>query len=150
MKPNRFVSAPFGMLMIAAAALGADARALTAVAVAAVAVVVGLYLRVAATAAVLAAMCAIAMAEPQPWLAALSGLSAAAYLVLTHANMTRPTVFGLIGFAAIGIVATTVSAGLGWLALLAPVAAVVVFAVLLGPFLHAEHTDDTSNAERPV
>lgn len=150
MKPNRFVSAPFGMLMTAAAAVDAAGPALIAVAIAAVAVVAGLYLRAAATAAVLAAVSAIAMSEPQPLLAALSGLSAAAYLVLRHATMTRPTVIGLIGFAAVGIIATTVPASSAWLPLLAPVAAVVVFAVLIGPFFADERTDDTNDAERPA
>ncbi len=124
--------------MAGAAAVGADARGLIAVAVALIAVLAGLYLRVAATAAVLAVICAVALTDPQPMGAAVSGVCAAAYLVLTHAAVTRPTAVGIVGFAAVGIVATTLPSGLSWLPLLAPVAVVAVMGVALSPFLRAE------------
>ena len=107
MTSTRFVSAGFGVVMAAAAAVDAHGPALIAAAAAGVAVLAGLYVRAAATAAVLAVVCAIALSEPQPMLAALAGLSAAAYLVLRHATLTRPTVIGLVGFTALGMVATT-------------------------------------------
>jgi hypothetical protein len=150
MTPNWFVSAGFGVLMAAAAAVDAGGPGLIAAAAAGVAVLAGLYVRAAATAAALAAVCAIALSEPQPLLAALSGLSAAAYLVLRYATMTRPTVIGIVGFAALGVVATAAPAGLSWLPLLAPVAAVVLFLVLTGPFARDEHADDAAEAERPA
>jgi hypothetical protein len=150
MTPNRFVSAGFGVLMAATAAVDAGGPGLIAAAAAGVAVLAGLYVRAAATAAALAAVCAIALSEPQPLLAALSGLSAAAYLVLRYATMTRPTVIGIVGFAALGVVATAAPAGLSWLPLLAPVAAVVLFLVLTGPFARDEHADDAAEAERPA
>ena len=148
---NRFVSAGFGAVMVGAAAVDTRGPALIAAAAAAVAVLAGLYLRAAATAAVLAVVCAIVLSEPQPMLAALSGLSAAAYLVLRHATITRPTVIGLVGFTAVGVVATTAgTAGLSWLPLLAPVAAVVLFLLLTGPFARDEYADDAAEAERPA
>ena len=148
---NRFVSAGFGAVMVGAAAVDTRGPALIAAAAAAVAVLAGLYLRAAATAAVLAVVCAIALSEPQPMLAALSGLSAAAYLVLRHATITRPTVIGLVGFTAVGVVATTAgTAGLSWLPLLAPVAAVVLFLLLTAPFARDEYADDAAEAERPA
>ena len=154
MTPNRFVSAAFGMLMAAAAAVDGAGWVLVAAAIAAAAVLAGILVRSAATAAVLAAACAIALSEPQPLLAAVSGLSAAAYLVLRHTTMTRPTVIGLLGFAAVGMIATTAPGGWSWLPLLAPVAAVIGFLVLMGPFFddeHADaHTDDATAAERPA
>ena len=150
MTPNQFVSAGFGVVMVAAAAVDARGPALLVAAAAGVAVLAGLYVRAAATAAVLAVVCAIALSEPQPMLAALSGLSAAAYLVLRHATITRPTVIGLVGFTAVGVVATTAgTAGLSWLPLLAPVAAVVLFLLLTGPFARDERADDAAEAERP-
>ena len=124
--------------MAGSAAVGADARGLTAVAVAVIAVVAGLYLRVAATVAVLAAICAVALAGPQPALAALAGVCAAAYLVLTHAAVTRPTAVGIAGFAAVGVLATTVPADVPWLPLLGPVAVVAVIGLALSPFVSAE------------
>jgi hypothetical protein len=52
--------------------------------------------------------------------------------------VTRPTAVGIVGFAAVGIVATTLPLGLSWLPLLAPVAVVAVIGVALSPFLRAE------------
>ena len=151
MTPNQFVSAGFGVVMVTAAAVDARGPALIVAAAAGVAVLAGLYVRAAATAAVLAVVCAIALSEPQPMLAALSGLSAAAYLVLRYATMTRPTVIGLVGFMVLGVVATTTgTAGLSWLPLLAPVAAVLLFLLLTGPFARDEYADDAAEAERPA
>lgn len=138
MTSRRFLAASFGAAMAGAAAVGADARGLIAVAVAVIAVLAGLYLRAAATAAVLATVCAVALSGPQPMLAAASGVCAAAYLVLTHAAVTRPTAVAIAGFAAVGVVATTAPAGLPWLPLLAPVAVVLAVGVALSPFVGAE------------
>jgi hypothetical protein len=148
MRPRRLLAAGFGVVMAGAAAVGADTRGLIAVAVALIAVLAGLYLRVAATAAVLAVICAIALTGPQPMLAAVSGVCAAAYLVLLHATVTRPTAVGIAGFAAVGILATTLPSGLSWLPLLAPVAVVVAVGVALSPFLSAE--DRVRSAESTV
>jgi O-antigen ligase len=93
---------------------------------------------------------AIALAEPPPLLAAVCGVAAAAYLVLRHTTMTGPTVAGLVGFAVAGVVATTVPAGWSWLPLLAPVAVVLIFLVLIGPFVDDERPVDASAAERPA
>lgn len=123
--------------MAGSAAVGADTRGLAAVAVALIAVLAGLYLRVAATAAVLAVICAVALTDQQPALAALTGVCAAAYLVLTHFAMTRPTAVGIAGFAVVGVLATALPAGLSWLPLLAPVTVVAVIGLALSPFSHA-------------
>ncbi|MCX2930349.1 hypothetical protein ORI20_08685 [Mycobacterium sp. CVI_P3] len=137
MTSRKWLAAAFGVVMAAAAAIGADDWGLVAVSVALTAVLAGLFLRVAATTAVLAVIAAIALSGPQPMLAAVSGVCAAAYLVLTHAAVTRPTAVGIAGFAAVGILATTAPAGVPWLPLLAPVAVVLIVAVALGPFLRA-------------
>jgi hypothetical protein len=145
---NRIVSAAFGLLMAVAAGVDAAGGAGRGGA-RRVAVLAGLRLRVAATAAVLAGG-AIALAEPPPLLAAVCGVAAAAYLVLRHTTMTGPTVAGLVGFAVAGVVATTVPAGWSWLPLLAPVAVVLIFLVLIGPFVDDERPVDASAAERPA
>jgi hypothetical protein len=132
------LAAAFGIVMAGAAAVGADAPAQVAVAVAMIAVLAGLYLRLAATVAVLAVICAIALTGPQPVLAAVSGVCAAAYLVLTHTAVTRPTAVGIVGFAAVGILATTLPSGLSWLPLLAPVAVVAAVGVALSPFVGSD------------
>jgi hypothetical protein len=135
MTSRRLLAAAFAVVMAGAATVGADPRGLVAVAVALVAVVAGLFLRAAATVAVLAAICAVALTGPQPVLAAVSGVCATAYLVLTHAALTRPTAVGIAGFAAVGVLATMVPAGLPWLPLLGPAAVVVAVGVALSPFL---------------
>ncbi|BBY67465.1 hypothetical protein [Mycolicibacterium helvum] len=138
MTSRRLLAVVFGVVMAGAAAVGADGRGLIAVTVALIAVLAGLYLRVAATVAVLAVICAVALTGPQPMLAAVSGVCAAAYLVLTHTAVTRPTAVGITGFAAVGILATTLPSGLSWLPLLAPVAVVAAMGIALSPFLHGE------------
>lgn len=138
MTARRLLAAGFGIVMAGAAAVGDDGRALVAVTVALIAVPAGLYLRVAATVAVLAVICAIALTGPQPMLAAVSGVCAAAYLVLVHSTVTRPTAVGIAGFAAVGILATTLPSGLSWLPLLAPVAVVAAVGVVLSPFPRAD------------
>lgn len=134
MTTSRLVSAAFGLMMVAAAAVGAQRPALIAAGIGAVAVLVGLFARPAATAAVVAAVCAIALSAPQPLLAALCGLSAAAYLVLAHTTMTRPTAVAVVGFTAAGLLATAIPPGESWLPLLAPIAAVLLFAAAMHPF----------------
>lgn len=138
MTSRRLLATAFGAVTAGSAALGADERGMVAVAVALIAVLAGLYLRAAATVAVLAVIGAIALSGPQPMPAAVSGVCAAAYLVLMHAALTRATAVGIAGFAAVGVLATTLPAGLPWLPLLAPVAGVAVIGLALSPFLRAE------------
>jgi hypothetical protein len=138
MTSRRLLAAAFGVVMAGAATVNADARGMVAVAVALIAVVAGLFLRAAASAAVLATICAIALSGPQSMLAGVSGVCATAYLVLTYAPVTRPTAVGIVGFAAAGVLATTVPAGLPWLPLLAPLAVVLAIAVAMSPFLDSE------------
>ena len=84
---------------------------------------------------------AIVLAEPPAVFAALSGLSAAAYLVVRHAveasvvTTTWPTVIGAIGFTALGALATAAPLHLPWLPVLAAPAAVAIFALVTRPFL---------------
>ncbi|WP_210419555.1 hypothetical protein ACRDU6_19010 [Mycolicibacterium sp. ELW1] len=146
MTVRRLVAALFAMAMTAAAALGADHRGLAAAATALIAILVGLYVRAAATVAVLAAMAALVLTEPHPILAATSGVCAAAYLVLTYAALTRATAVGIAGFAAVGALATTVPADLPWLPLLAPVAVVVAVGVVLSPFVDIPQAARTGTA----
>ena len=137
----RAFSTGFGILMVAAAAVHADRPGLVVAALAVTAVLVGLRFRAAVTAAVLLTVSAIVLCEPPPLFAAVSGLSAAAYLVLRHAveagvvTTTWPTVVGVIGFTVLGAIATSAPAHLPWLPVLAPPAAVAIFALATRPFL---------------
>ncbi|MGV0744726.1 hypothetical protein [Mycolicibacterium sp. XJ870] len=147
----RTFSTVFGLLMAGAAAATAEGSALVAAAVAGVGVLIGLWIRPAATAAVVAAAVSLALSEPAPLFAALAGLSATAYLVIRHAvetpdtaTTTRQTMLAAIGFTAAGLAAAALPVSVAWLPLLAPPAVAVAYFLALRPFV------DTGrwNAER--
>ncbi|WP_418005456.1 hypothetical protein ACNO8X_12020 [Mycobacterium sp. PDNC021] len=138
----RVVSTGFGVLMVAAAAVETHGPAAVASMAALAAVGAGLLFRVAATASVLLTVMALALSDAPPVVAALSGLSAATYLLMRHAagsgvvTMTRPTLVAMLGFTAAGAFATTLNLDLPWLPLLAPPAVVAIYVLALSP-----HTD---------
>ena len=138
----RSFSTVFGLLMVAASVAPADGAALVAGAVATVAVLTGLFVRPAATVAVRATAAALALSEPAPLFAALSGLSATAYLVLRHAagaahvvTTTRATVLCATGFTAVGLAAVALPFSVPWLPLLAPLVAAGGYLMAIRPFL---------------
>jgi hypothetical protein len=129
------VSTSFGLVMVAAAAVGADGPALVGAGLAAGTVLVGNVFRTAATLAVLISVAVIALADAPPMLSALSGLCGAAYLVLRHtATATAPTVLGAVGFATAGLAAVSIPLQLPWVPLVAPVAVLAVYALVTRPY----------------
>jgi hypothetical protein len=137
LSPTAFLATAFGLLMAAASALGTDGYALAASVVAAVAVLVGIQFRTAATVAVVASTCAIAIADPMPTAALLAGLCAAAYLVLRHASgnetATNPTVIGALAFSLIAFLATAIPLHVAWLPLVAPAAVFAIYVIVMRP-----------------
>jgi hypothetical protein len=137
------LSAAFGFLMAGAVAIGSHGPVLIAAAAALVAVVTGILFRQVATLAVLLTVVVIALSDPAATLAAVSGLSAAIYLVLRHAagsgagldGVSGATLVSAVGFAFAGLVATAFPLQLPWLPLLAPLAAFVVYLLATRPFL---------------
>jgi hypothetical protein len=85
----------------------------------------------------------IVLSNPVATLAAVSGLSAAVYLVLRHAagseagldGVSGATLIGAVGFAFAGLVATAFPLQLPWLPLLAPLAVFAVYLLATRPFL---------------
>jgi hypothetical protein len=140
-------STGFGLLMAAAAAVHADTRGSVAAALGVLAVLFGLRYQAAVTLAVLLVIAAVVLSNPPPLFAALSGLSAAAYLVLRHAadsgvvTTTRPTVIGMVGFTLVGTIATMVPVSVPWLPLAAPLAVVSIFLLVTLPFVHNQRGD---------
>jgi hypothetical protein len=131
----RAVSTAFGLVMVAASAVQADDPSLVAASLAAVAVLAGMVFRPAATLAVLLTAAVVVLDDAPPMLAALSGLCAAAYLVLRHTvTATAPTVVGAVGFTAAGLAATSLPVQLPWVPLLAPLAVFVVYVLVTRPF----------------
>lgn len=131
----RAVSTSFGLVMVAAAAVAADGPALAAAVLAAVAVLGGNVFRPAATLAVLIGMAVIVLADAPPMLTTLSGLGAAAYLVLRHTTTaTAPTVLGAVGFAIVGLAAASIPVHLPWAPLVAPAAVLALFVLITRPF----------------
>ena len=136
-------STAFGVLMTAATGVAADGGAFIAATLAMVAVVVGTLFRAAATLAVVLTVIAIVLADPSPLLAALSGASATAYLVLRHAvgaprgllTATQPTMIAATSFTLAGLVATSIPLQLPWVPLLAPVTVLALYVLTTRPFM---------------
>jgi hypothetical protein len=132
---TRAVSAAFGLVMVASAAVQADRPGLIAAVIAAAAVLVGSVFRTAAALAVLLTVAVIALADAPPVLTATSGLCAVAYLVLRHtAAVTAPTVLGAVGFTAAGLAAVSLPFHLPWVPLLAPLAVLALYVLFTRPF----------------
>jgi hypothetical protein len=137
------LSTACGLVMVAAVGLGSHGPALIAATAAVVAVVGGILLRPVATLAVLFTVAVITLSEPSATVAAVSGLSAAVYLVLRHAagggagldGVSGASVVGAVGFAFAGLVATAFPLQVPWLPLLAPLAVFAVYLLATRPFL---------------
>jgi hypothetical protein len=129
--------------MVGAVGIGSHGPVLVAAVSALVAVVAGTLFRQVATLAVLLTVAVIALSDPAATLAAVSGLSAAIYLVLRHAagrgagldGVSGATLVAAVGFAFAGVVATAFPLQLPWLPLLAPLAAFAVYLLATRPFL---------------
>ena len=139
-------SSVFGILMVLTAARPTGPIGVAALGLSAVSLMLSLFVRRAAMVAVLLCIGAMAIAEPSPFFAAVSGLSAAAYLVLRYAEdseaaaFTVPTVLGMLGFTAAGVAATAVSLQVKWVPLLAPTVVVAVLILVAMPLWGDEHT----------
>jgi hypothetical protein len=139
------LSTAFGLMMVAAAGFQTSGLPLLLAMGAAATVLMGVALRVAATAAVLLAASAIMIADAPPMLAALSGLSAACYLVLryTEGGSTRvlgasaPAMLAALGFTFVGVLAASFPFELPWVPLLAPLAVFGIYALATRPFYKA-------------
>ena len=140
---TRALSTVFGLLMVAAAAVGSQGPAVLTGTFAVVAVGVGIAFRPAATVAALLSVAVIVQSNPSQVLAALSGLFAAAYLVCRHAVgepagvvlESWPTVVAAAGFSFVGLVATSFPLQLPWLPLVAPLAVLAIYVLATRPFL---------------
>jgi hypothetical protein len=140
MTARRALSTAFGLLMVAATALVAEGPALVGAALAVVAVAFGIRFAGAATLAVMISVVVALLADAPPMSTVLAGVAAAAYLVLRHANsvesiVTAPTAVGALGFSAIGLGATVIPASVPWLPLVAPVAVLVSYVIVVKPLL---------------
>jgi hypothetical protein len=133
---TRFVSTGFGLLMATAPVIGAQGFAAVAAATAVIAVLAGIVFRPAATLAVVLAVSAIALQNTTPVLAAVSGFSAAAYLVCRYTTaVTAATFIAAVGFTFVGLVAAAFPLHLPWLPVLAPLAAFGCYVLVIRPFL---------------
>jgi hypothetical protein len=143
----RILSTTCGLSMVAAAGIGSHGPTFVAAVLALLAVLAGAVFRQVATLAVLLTVLAIVLSNPAPALAAISGLSAAAYLVLRHAAssgigvaaVSGSTMVGAVGFTFAGLVATAFPLQLPWLPLLAPLAVFAIYVLATRPFLREEN-----------
>jgi hypothetical protein len=137
----RTLSTVFGLLMVTTSGIQTHGLALLAAALAGAAVLAGIRFRPVATIAVLFTVTAIALCAPQPVFAALSGLSATAYLALRHTpnstavTATQPTIVGALALTFAGLVATAIPVQSPWLPLLAPVTVLASYVIVTQPLL---------------
>jgi hypothetical protein len=140
---THLLAAVLGLMMAAAAGVRADGPAFAAAALAVAAVLACIRFRYVATVAVLLAMTAVVLSDAPPILAALAGLSAAAYLVLRYAERgsagvvtaSAPAMIAALGFTFVGLVATAFPFQVPWLPLLAPLAVVAIYVLVTRPFV---------------
>ena len=140
------LSTACGVLMVAAAGIGSHGSTRLAAMSAVVAVTVAILFRPVATLAVLLTVVAVALSGPPATVAAVSGLSAAAYLVLRHAagtgagldSVSGATMVSAVGFTLVGLVSTAFPLRLPWLPLLAPLAVFAVYLLATRPYLRDE------------
>ncbi|HEX2213139.1 MAG TPA: hypothetical protein VHH12_06735 [Mycobacterium sp.] len=130
-------STVFGLLMVVASTAGATVPAAVAAAAAAIAVVLSVRLPMAATGAVLLTVCTLLLSRPAPMYTALSGLAAAAYLVLRHnrGRVSVPAMVAAVGFTAVVTLALAAPLAVPWLPLVAPLALFLGYVLALKPFL---------------
>nr|WP_238553470.1 hypothetical protein [Mycobacterium colombiense] len=129
--------------MVGLAADGWQAPAVAAWVAALIAVAVGTVFRRAATVAVLLTVITVMLTDPPLIFVALSGLSAAAYLVCRHGGGAAaavvldswPSAVGAVGFTFAGLVATAFPLQLPWLPLVAPLGALVIYLLAIRPFM---------------
>lgn len=150
----------FAALMLLSAAWPGGQAGLAAVAPAALAVLAGVFVRAAATVAVLLTGAALVLLDAPALFAACSGLTAAAYLVTRHAvgrggaAITVPGAIGLIGFTLAGIAATAIPSNLTWVPMLAPALVVALLVVAGAPLLRQARAETAANPapdpERPI
>lgn len=146
-------SSAFGVLMVAAAARPSGVWGLAALALAVAALVAGLFVRPAAVAAVLLTIAGMALGDPVPLLAAVSGLSAAAYLITRYADdagtLTVPTVLGMVGFTVAGAAAGAVSLQLTWVPLVAPAIMTGILIMVAVPLVAEVFSAPAADREPP-
>ncbi|MGE2835283.1 hypothetical protein [Mycobacterium sp. SMC-4] len=127
----------FGLLMVVAATAGTTPIALVGAAAAAIAVLISVRVPMAATGAVLLTVCTVLLAQPAPMYTALSGLAAAAYLVLRHnrGRVSVPAMIAAVGFTGLATLVVAAPVELPWVPLVAPIALFVAYVLALRPFL---------------
>jgi hypothetical protein len=144
----RVPSLAFGLLMVAAGTVQSGGVALAVSVVALAAVLLGLVVRMAATVAVMATGVTLALSGPSPVVAAIAGLSATVYLLLRHARradaLTMPTMLGALGLSGIAILGAVIPLTLPWVPLVAPLAAVAAYVVVVDRYV------GDLGAERPL
>lgn len=147
------VGAAFGVLMVGSGVKPTPPWGLLVAALALAAVLVGLFYRPASVVAVLVTIAGLALGNPAPLLAAVSGLSAAAYLMLRYADdavtLTVPTVLGMLGFTAAGVVGTAIGLELTWAPLLAPAIMAGILIAVAAPLFAERSPTPAADHEPP-
>lgn len=150
--PQAF-SLTFGLLMVAAAGRPFGIWGLVVVGLAVLAMLAGVFLRPVSVLAVLVTIAGMAAGDPVPLLAAVSGLSAAAYLLSRYAEdavtLTVPTVIGMLGFTMAAVAASAVPVQMSWVPLVAPAIMTGILIVVVLPLVAGAFTGPSADREPP-
>jgi hypothetical protein len=141
MKPRAAIAAACGLLMAAAALLGAPMVAVPLVVAAAFLALAGLRFRWATSAAVPAIAGTLALSNATALAAVAAGIAATVYLLSVHTiNQppgvvpATPSVLGAaLGFGAAALLASTLPGGHTWWPVIAPVTVVLIYVLAVRP-----------------
>ncbi|WP_445165293.1 hypothetical protein ACTXG7_15300 [Mycolicibacterium sp. Dal123E01] len=145
----RVVATAFGVAMVAVAGTHTTGVPLVLAILAIGAVGVGMWLRHAATVAVLLTAGAAVFSAAPPLTAGLAGLCGAYYLILQHreGGRTAPLASSMIaalGCAVVGLAATALPLEMPWLPIATPPALFLVYVTAIRPFIATANTTQGS------
>lgn len=136
---NRGLAAAFGAVMVLTAGVDGGPVALALLALALAGVMAGLADRRVVPVPVILSIAALALGDPSPFFAAVSGLAAATYLLTACSErvstLTVPAVAGMVGFTLVGLAATAIRTDVAWMPLVAPAVMAGVLTVAAMPLL---------------
>jgi hypothetical protein len=135
-----------GLMMVAATVPDAPVFGLIATGIATALVLGSVWSRTAATGAVVATIVALAVDNPSLLLAAVSGLSAILFLLLSFGGASLVSLTGALLFTGVTMLVSLAPVELPWVPVAAPVVVVALFAVAVWPYASVSTTSARAGA----
>lgn len=135
-----------GLMMVAATVPDAPMIAWIASGISAVLVLASAFSRTAATGAIVVAIVALALSNPPLLLAAIAGLSAILFLLLSFGRAGLVSLTGALLFTGVAMLVSLAPVELPWVPVVAPVVVVALFAVAVWPYASVTTTSARAGA----